>query len=100
MKTLLHCSALVDQAPVKSKAWACEDSRNPLQASKTHNPVDRLKSNIASAPSVGSRPPRPRGMQQAPGGRLTVYYNEACSHLSLNETRLASCRDQATPAGC
>src|ERR1700744_2627666 len=53
-KTLLHWSAFVDQPPVKSKAGAGEESRNPLQASRTHNPVDRLKSNIASAPSVGS----------------------------------------------
>src|ERR1700728_1281221 len=54
-KTLLHWSALVAQAPVKSKAWACEGKKNPLQASKTHNPVDRLKLNIASPPSMGIR---------------------------------------------
>jgi hypothetical protein len=53
-KTLSHWSAFVAQAPVKSKASACEDRRNPLQASKTHNPVARLKLNIASAPSVRS----------------------------------------------
>src|SRR5271154_7179775 len=54
-KTLLHWSALVAQAPVKSKACACEDRRNPVQASKAHNPVDRLKLNIASTPSMGTR---------------------------------------------
>jgi hypothetical protein len=54
-KTLLHWSALVAHAPVKSKACACEDRRNPLQASKTHNPVDRLKLNIASTPLMEIR---------------------------------------------
>jgi hypothetical protein len=42
---LLHWSASVAQAPFKSKARACEDIRKPVQASETHNPVDRLKLN-------------------------------------------------------
>src|ERR1700753_2760662 len=51
-KTLPHWSALVDHAPDKSKACTSEDSKNPLQTSKTHNPVDRLKLNIDLAPSM------------------------------------------------
>jgi hypothetical protein len=54
-KTLPHWSALVAQAPVKSKACACEVSRRQLQNRKAYSPVDRLTLNIARLPSMDAK---------------------------------------------
>src|SRR6266700_3503813 len=54
-KTLLHWSAVVAQAPVKSKAPACELSTRPQQNRRTYSPVDRLTLNIARLPQQNAK---------------------------------------------